>query len=65
MAVFPGVYGRIVEILNGRIWPDWGLKGATLPASTPFHLLSSVPMVGFANYVHRTITLEGLIITAL
>ena len=24
-AVFPGGYGRIGEILHGRIWPDWGL----------------------------------------
>ena len=24
-AVFPGGYGRIGEILPGRIWPDWGL----------------------------------------
>ena len=24
-AVFPGRYGRIGEILHGRIWPDWGL----------------------------------------
>ena len=23
-AVFPGGYGRIGEILHGRIWPDWG-----------------------------------------
>ena len=23
--VFPGGYGRIGEILHGRIWPDWGL----------------------------------------
>ena len=27
-AVFPGGYGRIGEIPRGRIWPDWGLKGA-------------------------------------
>ena len=26
-AVFPGGYGRIGEILHGRIWPDWGLYG--------------------------------------
>ena len=24
-AVFPGGYGRMWEILHGRIWPDWGL----------------------------------------
>ena len=24
-AVFPGGYGRIREILHGRMWPDWGL----------------------------------------
>ena len=23
-AVFPGRYGRIGEILHGRIWPNWG-----------------------------------------
>ena len=23
-AVFPGGYGRIGEILHGRLWPDWG-----------------------------------------
>ena len=27
MAVFPGGYGRIGEIQQGRIWPDWGLYG--------------------------------------
>ena len=27
MAVFPGSYGRIGEILHGQLWPDWGLKG--------------------------------------
>ena len=26
-SVFPGGYGRIGEILHGRIWLDWGLKG--------------------------------------
>ena len=26
-AIFPGGYGRIVEIPHGRLWPDWGLKG--------------------------------------
>ena len=33
-AVFPGGYGRIGEILHGRIWPDWGLKGWTVSIST-------------------------------
>ena len=23
-AIFPGGYGRIGEILHGRIWPGWG-----------------------------------------
>ena len=25
IAVFPGGYGRIGEMLHGQIWPDWGL----------------------------------------
>ena len=25
IAVFPGGYGRIGDILHGQIWPDWGL----------------------------------------
>ena len=25
-AVFPGGYGRIGEIPQGRLWPDWGLR---------------------------------------
>ena len=25
--IFPGGYGRIGEILYGRLWPDWGLYG--------------------------------------
>ena len=29
-AVFPGGYGRIGDILHGRIWPDWGKGRVTL-----------------------------------
>ena len=59
-AVFPGGYGRIGEILHGRIWPDWGNTARADMAGLGKYCMGGYGRIGVYRVKHNiTVSVEG------